>query len=154
MIRRQFLGSLFCVGLIFAFSGSRADSLDIQIGQMIMVGINDRTDVEKKDSLFLEIKQNKLGGIVLFEKNISPSHSEKELKKMISSLQAKADIPLLITIDEEGGKVHRLKEKYGFVGMPSAAYLGQLNNKDSTLFYNRRLAAELASLGINLNYAP
>jgi beta-N-acetylhexosaminidase len=38
--------------------------------------------------------------------------------------------------------------------MPSAAYLGSIDNADSTLFYNRRLAAEMRDLSINMNYAP
>jgi beta-N-acetylhexosaminidase len=130
------------------------DSLDLKIGQMIMMGINDRTELSDADTLLLELKGDKLGGVVLFEKNISKTDSRNNLRKLTAKLQTNSKIPLLITIDEEGGKVHRLKEKYGFVAMPSAAYLGKLNNTDSTLFYNRRLAAELADLGINFNYAP
>ncbi len=131
-----------------------ADSLDIKIGQMIMIGINDRKQVADSDILLAELKDNKLGGIVLFEKNINPADPANSLRQMIAGFQSKVSIPLFITIDEEGGKVHRLKEKYGFVAMPSAAYLGQLNNVDSTTYYNRRLAAELKDLGINFNYAP
>ena len=130
------------------------DSLDIKIGQMIMIGIKGRTSVAENDTLLKEIRENKLGGVVLFEKNISPTDSRNLLIKLIKDLQANAAIPLFVSIDEEGGLVHRLKEKYGFVGMPSAAYLGKLDNVDSTLFYNRRLAAELAELGFNCNYAP
>ncbi len=130
------------------------DSLDIKIGQMIMIGINNRTAVADTDALLKEIKQQKLGGVLLFEKNIAPEHSEKELKKLIHHLQKGAPIPLFVSIDEEGGLVHRLKPKYGFVEMPSAAHLGTLGNPDSTLFYNRRLAKELHELGFNYNYAP
>lgn len=130
------------------------DSLDIKIGQMVMIGINSRTAVDAKDPLLEELRSYKLGGVVLFEKNIAAGNSGENLKKMISELKRSSALPLMVTIDEEGGKVHRLKEKYGFVAMPSAAYLGKLNNPDSTLFYNRRLAAELAALGINFNYAP
>jgi len=130
------------------------DSLDLKIGQMVMMGINERTKVEAGDPLLEEIQSGKLGGILLFEKNIASADSKNKLKALIDSLQKKAAVTLFVTIDEEGGKVHRLKEKYGFVGMPSAAYLGKLDNADSTLFYNRRLAAQLAEIGINLNYAP
>lgn len=131
-----------------------SDSLDIRIGQMIMIGIKGRTSVSQEDTLLKEIKEHKLGGVVLFEKNISATNSRATLAKLIADLQANAAIPLFVSIDEEGGLVHRLKEKYGFVGMPSASYLGKLNNPDSTLFYNRRLAAELKELGFNCNYAP
>ncbi len=130
------------------------DSLDIKIGQMIMIGINDRKELLDNDPLLTEIRGGKLGGVVLFEKNISQTNSSNNLKNLISKLQTNSPIKLFISIDEEGGKVHRLKEKYGFFSMPSASYLGKLNSEDSTLFYNRRLAKEMYDLGINLNYAP
>ncbi len=129
-------------------------SLDFKIGQMVMMGINDRKVLETNDALVAEILEGKTGGIILFEKNISATNSKEALKKLISDMQQKAKVPLLMSIDEEGGKVHRLKEKYGFVGMPSAAYLGALNNLDSTLYYTKNLAALLAELGFNVNFAP
>jgi beta-N-acetylhexosaminidase len=125
-----------------------------KVGQMIMVGINERKLIEPNDALREEIRSGKAGGIIYFEKNIHPISSRVMLQKMSSDLQALAKIPLFISIDEEGGKVHRLKEKYGMVKMPSAVYLGLLNNLDSTIFYNRQLAALMADVGINLNFAP
>lgn len=133
---------------------SRKISLDEKIGQMIMIGVLSRTSVTEGDTLLLEIKEKKVGGIILFEKNIAKKNSSDSLKILISNFQKVADTELFVSIDEEGGKVHRLKEKYGFVAMPSAAYLGKLNNLDSTYFYNKRLADELKNLGINTNYAP
>lgn len=140
--------------LVFKGRTQQADSLDIKIGQMIMIGINNRIAVSDTDALLKEIKEQKLGGILLFEKNIDPEKSEKHLKKMIRHLQKPASIPLFVSIDEEGGLVHRLKPKYGFVAMPSASHLGKIDNADSTLFYNRRLSNELHDLGFNYNYAP
>lgn len=135
--------------------GAKAlDSLDLKIGQMIMIGLNDLSSIRQNDTLIDEIKNNKVGGVIFFEKNIDKNDPKNSMVKFIRDLQSAAAIPLFVTIDEEGGMVHRLKEKYGFVGMPSATYLGKLDNSDSTLFYNRRLAAELHELGFNLNYAP
>lgn len=135
-------------------AAAAADSLDIKIGQMIMVGIGTKSALAENDTLLSEISSGLTGGIILFEKNISKSDSKNALKKLIASMQAKAGITLFMAIDEEGGKVHRLKEKYGFIGMPSAAYLGKLDNVDSTLAYNRNLAKELTELGFNYNFAP
>lgn len=130
------------------------DSLDIKIGQMVMIGIEERTFIQPDDSLLEELQDGSIGGIVLYEKNIAKINSADSLKRMIATMQSATLIPLFISIDEEGGKVHRLKTKYGFVAMPSAAYLGNLDNADSTLYYNRNLAAEMHELGINFNYAP
>ena len=129
-------------------------SLDFKIGQMIMMGINDRKRLDSTDELISEIEQGKTGGVILFEKNISNENSKAILKQFIADMQKHADVPLLMSIDEEGGKVHRLKEKYGFVAMPSAAYLGNLNRLDSTFYYSQNLAALLADLGFNVNFAP
>jgi beta-N-acetylhexosaminidase len=133
---------------------SDEDSLDLKIGQMIMIGINARTSILPTDTLHKEIKNRKMGGIILFEKNINPNNSKENLRKLIADIQASSTIPLMVSIDEEGGKVHRLKEKYGFVKMPSASYLGNLNNTDSTTYYTQKLASQLAELGITLNFAP
>lgn len=133
---------------------SEEDSLTLKIGQMILVGIKDAKSLSSKDSIISEIAQNKIGSIILFEKNISNTNSFQNLKTCIDSLQRKARIPLFVSIDEEGGQVHRLKEKYGFVKMPSAAYLGKLDNSDSSAYYYDRLAKQLKDLGINMNFAP
>ncbi|MBA3900561.1 MAG: glycoside hydrolase family 3 protein [Bacteroidetes bacterium] len=128
-------------------------SLDKKIGQMVLIGLDGNAFL-KGDKLLKEIKEGKVGGVVLYEKNIAPAYSKVTLQKLIADMQEKSEIPLFISIDEEGGKVHRLKEKYGFFSMVSAAYLGKLDNRDSTYFYNLKLAGLLKELGINLNYAP
>ncbi|GAA4457762.1 glycoside hydrolase family 3 protein [Rurimicrobium arvi] len=130
------------------------DSLDAQIGQMIMIGVGDRTAISETDPLLEDIRSGKVGGVVLFEKNIAKTNSRDSMIRMVQTLKEASPVKLLVSIDEEGGKVHRLKEKYGFPAMPSADYLGHLDQKDSTLWYNRRLIATLKDLGINLNYAP
>lgn len=148
--------ALMFIGLtsLVGSAQKKIDSLDIKIGQMIMIGIQSRTAVAMEDALLQDIKNGYAGGIILFEKNIAKENSAEELKKMIGMFKAAAPLPLLVSIDEEGGKVHRLKEKYGFIGMPSAQYLGKLDNVDSTYAYNYALAKELKELGINFNYAP
>lgn len=127
--------------------------LDTMIGQMIMIGLNERTALSATDSLIKDLKY-KIGGIILFEKNISKDSSYARLKKLNKELQKYALTPLFIAIDEEGGKVHRLKEKYGFVSMPSAEYMGSFTSTDTTTFYSLRLGKQLQDLGINFNFAP
>lgn len=131
-----------------------ADSLDLKIGQMIMMGIGDKTLLMEEDSLLLALRNGQIGGVVLFEKNVDKISPRESMQQLTELLRRNSPLPLIVSIDEEGGKVHRLKEKYGFPAMPSAAYLGDLNRPDSTLWYNRRLAATLKDLGINVNYAP
>jgi beta-N-acetylhexosaminidase len=126
------------------------DSLDIKIGQMILIGF---PGAKVDDKVLEEIRQGKVGSIIIFEKNIPARNSYAELKKMTWTYQRAAPIPLFIAIDQEGGRVNRLKEKYGFPRSVSAARLGKFT-LDSVQFYAETTAATLAGLGINVNFAP
>ena len=130
------------------------DSIDIMIGQMIMIGIGDFNLVDNDEPIFNEIKRGKVGGIVLYEKNILFESPKPELALLVETLQKNADIPLFISIDEEGGWVTRMKTRYGFPKNPSAQYLGDMDNPDSTRYYARQTTKILSSFGINMNYAP
>ncbi|MDH5607987.1 MAG: glycoside hydrolase family 3 protein, partial [Cyclobacteriaceae bacterium] len=90
----------------------------------------------------------------LFEKDLKPKNTQAELARLVNSLQKEATIPLFIGIDEEGGRVNRLKPKYGFPKTVSAQYLGKTNKLDSTRFYADQTARTLYAYGINTNYAP
>ena len=129
------------------------DSLDIKIGQMIMVGYSG-TSISGNDPLVDDIKKGRVGGVILFEKNIADSNSVATLKQLIYNLKSSAQIPLIMAIDQEGGKVNRLKTKYGFPKSVTAAYLGELDNPDSTRLYAKITATNLATLGFNVNFAP
>jgi beta-N-acetylhexosaminidase len=132
-------------------TGIRAqDSLDIKIGQMILTGF---PKAEVEPMLLESVRQGKVGSIIIFEKNIPSKNSYHALKKITWTYQRAAPIPLFIAIDQEGGRVNRLKEKYGFPRSVSAARLGK-TTLDSVAFYSQITAATLAGLGINLNFAP
>lgn len=154
MVRSLIILITFLCVTLNCISQTTLDSLDIKIGQMILVGLDGRTSISFNDPLAQEVKDGKVGGILIFEKNISKTNSKPRLAALTDSLQSFSPIPLFITIDEEGGLVHRMKKKYGFVDMPSAEVLGKVDNTDSTYYYYNRLAKEMADVGITLNYAP
>ena len=127
------------------------DSLGIKIGQMILIGMPNAA----VDPVVLEeVRQGKAGSIIYFEKNIPKTNSFAEFKKMSWTYQKAAPIPLFITIDQEGGKVNRLKEKYGFPRSITARAMGKAKTLDSVRFYASSIASTLAGLGINVNFAP
>src|SRR6267154_2700070 len=128
------------------------DSLDIKIGQMILIGM---PKAEVDSTVLEEVKSGKVGSLIYFEKNIPKSSSAfAGFKKMSWAYQKAAPIPLFICIDQEGGKVNRLKEKYGFTRSITAASIGKFKSMDSVQFYAEATAATLAGLGINVNFAP
>lgn len=144
----------FTAILIISFFYSRSqptDSLDIKIGQMILIGFGG-PQVDQK--VLEEVRKGKVGSIIIFEKNIPKTNSFFGLKKIIWTYQKAAPIPLFVTIDQEGGRVNRLKDKYGFPRSITAEAMGKSSSLDSVRFYSEATASTLAGLGINVNFAP
>jgi len=127
------------------------DSLDIKIGQMILIGM---PGAEVDPIVLEEVRSGKAGNIIYFEKNIPKTNSYMAFKKMSWTYQQAAPIPLFITIDQEGGRVNRMKEKYGFPRSITAAAMGKDKKLDSVRFYGASTGATLAGVGINVNFAP
>ena len=86
-----------------------------------------------------------------FSRNIN---SPNQLKNLSKSIQNNIDNPIFISIDQEGGKVSRLKEEYGFPSFPSWQEIGKLDDISETKKLAESLANHLDYCGINLNYAP
>ena len=136
-----------------------SDSLSHKAAQMLMIGFRG-TDLSQNKQIISDVSALGVGGVILFEYDL-PSKSRprniisaQQLKKLCSDLQQLTDNKLFIAIDQEGGKVNRLKKNYGFPATVSAQYLGKLDNSDSTRFYAQSMAKTLSDCGINLNFAP
>ncbi len=135
-------------------------SLDEKIGSMLMVGFMG-TSAPQNSQICQDIKKYDLAGVILFDmnpvnhkqaKNIS---SKNQVAKLTQELQAcSKDGKLLISVDQEGGRVQRLKSKYGFYGkFPKAADVIKLPDARVKQHYEE-MGAELRSVGINYNLAP
>jgi beta-N-acetylhexosaminidase len=118
---------------------------------MILIGFSGTT-VDQQ--VLEEIKSGKVGSIIFFEKNIAPVNSYLAVKKITWTYQHAAKIPLFIGIDQEGGRVNRLKTKYGFPTSITAAAMSKAGSLDSVRIYAEATAATLAGLGFNINFAP
>lgn len=149
---RLFFVSLFCLLTAFAASAQRRDSLDIKIGQMLMIGY---PAPEIDSAVLQEVRDGKVGAIILFEKNVPKTQTAfYTLKKVLWTYQKAAPIPLFVTIDQEGGRVNRLKDKYGFPKSITAQASGKAKSLDSVRFNAESIASNLAGLGFNINFAP
>ncbi len=151
LFKRSIFFGLLLTGITVSVCAQQRDSLDIKIGQMILIGFP-KADVDA--TVLKEISDGKVGSIIIFEKNIPPRNSFAALKKITWTYQNAAPIPLFICIDQEGGKVNRLKDKYGFPRSITAEAMGKANSLDSVRFYAEATASTLAGLGINVNFAP
>jgi len=151
-IIRTFTAVLLCTWACGqAVVAQSLDSLDIKIGQMILIGM---PKAEVDANVLEEVRMGKAGAIIFFEKNIPKTNSYMAFKRIAWTYHQAAPIPLLITIDQEGGLVNRLKEKYGFPRSMSAMNMGKDSKMDSVRFYGASTGATLAGLGINVNFAP
>lgn len=143
---------LSCLLVSSPIFATQRDSLDIKIGQMLLIGY---PAPELDSTLLQEIRDGKVGSIILFEKNVPKTPTAfYALKKVLWTYQKAAPIPLLITIDQEGGRVNRLKDKYGFPKSITAAASGKAKDLDSVRFNAESIASNLAGLGFNVNFAP
>ncbi len=142
-----------------SLAATSTDSLDLKIGQLLMIGFRG-VCVSDSSAIIQDIRAGRVGGVILFDYDVLQKQSgrniqsPRQVKSLCDALRAASKLPLLIAIDEEGGKVNRLKPKYGFRQTVSAAYLGQLNSLDSTRLHAAHTAELLSELGINLNFAP
>ncbi|HHD75399.1 MAG TPA: glycoside hydrolase family 3 protein [Campylobacterales bacterium] len=135
-------------------------SLEEKIGSMLMVGFMG-TSAPQDSQICQDIRKYDLAGVILFDMNPVNKRKSKniankaQLTKLTQELQAcSKDGKLLISVDQEGGKVQRLKSKYGFYGkFPKASDVIKLSDARVKQHYEE-MGAELASVGINYNLAP
>ncbi len=152
-----FLGAIGYCGNKELPAGGKA-SIDFKIGQMVMVGFRG-DDVNSTSIIGKDIRNRNVGGVVLFdhdyilktERNIK---SPSQLHRLTGKLQALTPCPLLIAVDQEGGRVCRLNETNGFKRVFSAKYLGGVNDLSLTYKQASKIAKQLSQMGINLNFAP
>ncbi len=137
---------------------SKAD-IRTKAGQMLMIGFRG-LEVDETSSIIRDIRERNIGGVILFDYDV-PSQSPvrnirspQQLKTLVADLQKAAAVPLFIAIDQEGGRVCRLKETCGFPPSVSAKYIGSLDKIKTTKKYADMTAEALSDLGINLNCAP
>ncbi|MHC4636182.1 MAG: beta-N-acetylhexosaminidase [Planctomycetota bacterium] len=137
----------------------QAGMLDVQIGQMLMVGFRG-LDVNDNSAIIQDIKNRHIGGVILFDRDV-PGRTDirnikypAQLKNLTAKLQSAAEHHLLIAIDQEGGRVCRLKPVRGFPQTKSAQYLGQANDLSLTNREALKISKTLSEAGINLNLAP
>jgi len=117
-------------------------------GQRLMVGFD---GTEFNSDLEFLIKDLKVGGIILFSRNIENPDQLTILCKSIQNFAlSSGQPPMFIAIDQEGGTVARLRKPH-FKEFPGVC---ELKNESDAKAFARNMATELSKLGINMNMAP
>lgn len=118
-----------------------------QAGRLAIVGFAGHSAPDDLRSL---IGAFDLGGVIYFARNVAEPRQVAELSREVASLAR--EWPLWISVDQEGGRVARLRAP--FTEWPPAQTLGRSLDEALTRRFAAALAAELAAVGINLDYAP
>lgn len=135
-------------------------SLREKLGQLVMVGFRGCRPEECATPV-RDIREHHVGGVILFDQEMADAsrgrrniESPAQVKELLAFLQSHARLPLLTAVDQEGGRVNRLKPDYGFPPTLSHEELGRLDDPAATYRHAAGIAETLAGLGFNFNLAP
>ncbi len=122
-----------------------------QAGQRLMVGFHGH---EASADVKRMIHDYGAGSVILFARNVA---SPEQVADLVRELQAEAraaghDLPLLVAVDQEGGRVARMRAPW--TEWPPLRALGRQGSEEMARKMGQALAAELHACGIRLDFAP
>jgi beta-N-acetylhexosaminidase len=118
-----------------------------QLGQLL---VGSFTGAEIPVELRSFAREFSIGGVTLFKRNVQDPEQVREVALQIEELDP--ELPPWVAVDQEGGRVARLKRP--FTEWPPMITLGRSGSLDLAQRFARALAAELAAVGITLDFAP
>mgnify|MGYP000257926803 FL=1 len=120
-----------------------------KVGQLLMIGIHGKT--LNDDAKFM-LNEYRVGGIILFDRNMESKNQVKSLITDINKTGKSAGLtPLFIGIDQEGGAVARMEDQ--LIKVPPAEELGK-EPIEQAVSLAKQSGTELKDLGFNINFAP
>ncbi len=118
-----------------------------KIGQLFMLGVHGTEPSKALRDLF---KTYHPGGVILFGRNLEDPEQAAHLTNALQKLVLK--MPLLVSIDQEGGRVARLPKD--FTIFPGQGALGQAGTPDLAYAFAEVTARELRAIGVNMDLTP
>jgi len=123
------------------------------VGQLAIVGFPGHEITADLKTIAREFD---LGGVIFFARNVAtPADPAQVLAMSRQACELRRELPLWVSIDQEGWRVARLKDP--FTVWPPMMTLGRMPASDGERLargFARALATELKAVGINLDYAP
>ncbi len=120
---------------------------------VLVGGLNSFRVSEEERELFRSLAP---AGVTLFSRNISDFSQLGQLTSELQALRDDASLPLIIAMDQEGGRVARLKAPFPNQG--PALLLAKERADEGALAelsaYGGEVGQALRQLGITLNFAP
>ena len=130
-----------------------------KIAGLMIVGFRGST-LADAGRLAAAFRDANLGGVILFDRDQATGGarnviSPRQVTQLVADLRAAAgDRRLIVSIDQEGGIVTRLSPAHGFPAVASEAEIGAADDATAAATWGTGIATTLASVGINLNFAP
>ncbi len=126
-------------------------ALHADVGQLLMVGFEGH---EPSAELRQLIRESGVGGVILFARNVAEPSQVAELVRELQELAHGAghERPLLVGVDQEGGRVARLKGQWA--AWPPLRAVGRIGSEETARRLGAALAEQVASCGIHLDFAP
>lgn len=121
-------------------------SLDDEVGQLMMVEYN---QTNYSDDLDYMLHTLKVGGVIMYAGQFQ---TLQQVRGDIAHMQQRANLPLFVSTDEEGGYVERIGNIYG--PRMSATQIEESGDVNVAKQQGLKVAKDLAALGVNVNLAP
>jgi beta-N-acetylhexosaminidase len=120
-----------------------------QSGELLIVGFE---GTRAPEDLLRRIADRRVGGVVLFARNLGTLDEVAALNQALHAAVPEGDPPLLVSLDQEGGRVQRIKAPYPH--WPPMAKVGARDLAQLTRQVGAHMGKELWALGFNMNWAP
>lgn len=125
-------------------------SIHEKVGQLVVVGMDGLTNNDQTTQL---ISEYHVGGFIFFKVNLKDTPQALALFNSLKSTnESVTGIPLMLSVDEEGGRVSRLPDE--LKKLPTNAAIGKINNSEFSREIGAALGKELKSFGLNMDFAP
>jgi beta-N-acetylhexosaminidase len=129
-----------------------------KIARMLIVGFRG-AEVGPNDWIMRAIREQGLGGVILFDRDQESGgsrniNSPPQVTALIKTLNEAAQGRLIVSIDQEGGKIARLGPSNGFPATRSQEEIGAINQPPVTRSWAEGMAQTLVQIGVNYNFTP
>jgi beta-N-acetylhexosaminidase len=121
---------------------------DAPAGQLLFVGF---PGADAPPPVLERVREGRVGGVVLFKRNVE---TPEQLRALVGALRGAAPpgLPLLVALDQEGGRVQRLRGPW--TEWPAMRRVAEAGGPERTAALAAALARELREAGFELDFAP
>lgn len=124
-------------------------TIEQKIGQMLIIALEEKKITEKTINI---IQKYNIGGIILYRKNYNNYEEMLRLINKLRKINKVNEIPLFISIDQEGGRVNRMPSE--ILNLKSASNFSKTGDIE-LIKQNAKIVSEmLTKTGISMNYSP